>query len=80
MGIFSIYTGLIYNDVFAKSVNLFGSSWQASKNGSDHFPPLMGLNATDHYKGTPYIFGLDPVRASSIPTYEQSTPHSSSCF
>jgi len=65
MGVFSMYTGLIYNDVFSKSVNIFGSSWKIGNLtynytqtvGSDH----MLDPATIDYEGYPYPFGLDPV-------------------
>ncbi|XP_064472296.1 V-type proton ATPase 116 kDa subunit a 1-like [Ornithodoros turicata] len=64
MGLFSIYTGLIYNDVFSKSLNIFGSSWKAPvipfKNATGKDQPLQ-LDPTKDYIGTPYPFGLDPV-------------------
>ena len=55
MGLFSIYTGLIYNDVFSRAFNIFGSSYD-----------FEFQNATGKwigkYSGSPYIFGVDPVR------------------
>lgn len=62
MGIFSIYTGLIYNDFFSKSLNIFGSSW---KNPYDNYTLMnqeaFSLDPIDSYSGSPYPFGLDPV-------------------
>ncbi len=63
MGVFSIYTGLMYNDVFSKSVNLFGSSWSAPKlkPGEMYNRTNVMLRPDLNYVGSPYIFGLDPV-------------------
>lgn len=70
MGIFSVYTGLIYNDCFSKGLNLFGSHWQFRPQNTSHiirYIDGMQLDpaSPEHYMGTPYIFGMDPVWKAS---------------
>ncbi|KAF9557200.1 V0/A0 complex, 116-kDa subunit of ATPase [Agrocybe pediades] len=53
MGLFSIYTGLMYNDIFSKTLHLWHSAWS--------FPEANGTSAvtgvlSDHR----YPLGLDP--------------------
>lgn len=63
MGLFSMYTGLIYNDVFSKSLNIFGSYWA---NNYDE-KTLMSAGAwqldpnSTAFDQHPYPIGMDPV-------------------
>ncbi|KAM3823405.1 V-type proton ATPase 116 kDa subunit a 1 isoform 2-T2 [Vipera latastei] len=70
MGAFSIYTGLIYNDCFSKSLNMFGSSWsvrpmfQKSNWTEDLLQEysMLQLNpAIEGVFGGAYPFGIDPI-------------------
>lgn len=69
MGAFSIYTGVIYNDFFSKSANLFGSSWYPDYDKRTiatrpflQLEPRTSENITDQmYAGQPYPFGIDPI-------------------
>lgn len=62
MGIFSIYTGIIYNDVFSKSMNIFGSQWKAAYNKSTvDTNEFLEMNPNENYMEVPYPFGVDPI-------------------
>nr|UQS87549.1 ATPase H+ transporting V0 subunit a1b [Rhamdia quelen] len=70
MGLFSIYTGIIYNDCFSKSLNVFGSSWSVRpmfEGGNWTFEVVKTTRllqmdpAVSGVFGGPYPIGIDPI-------------------
>jgi len=62
MGAFSIYSGFLYNDVFSKSLNIFGTGWNISgvavvEGATTDLDP----NKTFGPNQSPYPFGMDPI-------------------
>ena len=56
MSVFSIYTGLIYNDVFSKSMTLFESSWKWNPPPDWRPGQPVGAELRGNYR---YPFGVD---------------------
>ncbi|WQF81979.1 hypothetical protein CDEST_06993 [Colletotrichum destructivum] len=57
MGVFSLFTGLIYNDVFSKSLTLFDSAWKWDVPEGYKVGQTLTGKLNDH--GYRYPFGLD---------------------
>uniref|UniRef100_A0A3P9IJ72 V-type proton ATPase subunit a n=1 Tax=Oryzias latipes TaxID=8090 RepID=A0A3P9IJ72_ORYLA len=77
MGIFSMYTGLIYNDCFSKALNIFGSGWSVrpmfGERGANWSFTTLSENhvlqldpAVDGVFKGPYPIGIDPIWSISI--------------
>ncbi|KAJ2523915.1 H(+)-transporting V0 sector ATPase subunit a [Coemansia sp. RSA 2049] len=56
MGIFSMYTGLLYNDIFSRAMSMFSSGWQwPSDQGGE------GVTVEATKLGHTYPVGIDPA-------------------
>ncbi|XP_064102053.1 V-type proton ATPase 116 kDa subunit a 1-like isoform X1 [Macrobrachium nipponense] len=78
MSLFSIYTGIIYNDIFSKSFNVFGSHWSVGNSTNTTTPEeidhlwykekelTLDPRYRDIYVGDPYPIGFDPIWQISV--------------
>jgi len=61
MGAFSIFTGLVYNEMFAKPLSLFSTDnwhWNTTEKAEEGFVKQYG--PLENFSGA-YPFGMDPV-------------------
>lgn len=67
MGLFSTYAGFIYNDIFSKSLNIFGSYWTVSDQpGIEDWIKTAPAESTiqlnpNFTSDGPYPYGMDPI-------------------
>ncbi|KAJ3472840.1 hypothetical protein NLG97_g10685 [Lecanicillium saksenae] len=59
MAVFSLFTGLIYNDAFSKSMTLFPSAWEFKKPEGGYKEGTTIVEGTLNEHGYRYPFGLD---------------------
>lgn len=61
MGIFSIYTGLLYNECFAVAMDFFGTKYKYPEIHHEDNTTSSGLEAYMPNPGAVYPFGVDPA-------------------
>jgi len=62
MGLFSLYTGILYNEFFSVPMNLFRSQWTVNYTEDTVLNnKFLQLDPEIHFSMSPYPFGLDPV-------------------
>uniref|UniRef100_H2ZGZ1 V-type proton ATPase subunit a n=1 Tax=Ciona savignyi TaxID=51511 RepID=H2ZGZ1_CIOSA len=70
MGIFSMYTGFLYNECFSRSINIFGTAWNVSamnySNQTLYTTTTLTLDPNKYgVFRDPYPYGIDPIWQSA---------------